>query len=303
MKKLILIIAGMMAASVLVSAQTWTKTGSPTNSWTCIASSANGSNLIAGTSGGPLYLSTNSGTTWAITIVTNEYWTSVASSADGTHLFAAASYDSSSGPAGLYISTNSGATWMTNNLPDVYWGSVASSADGLTLVAVAPSGAGGVPGAGGIFSTTNGGISWVTNNINFATGVAMSADGKKMFIAGSEQAYRSTNSGMTWVADTSAPPFYSIFSPSQYIACSADGNKLVLAVTASGFGTPPQIYVSTNSGDTWNLSLTLSNELGWVASSANGNILVGATFESGPVFISTNSGTTWTTNNSPTGQQ
>ncbi len=191
---------------------------------------------------------------------------------------------------------------MTNNLPDLYWGSVASSADGQTLVAVAPGGVGGV-GAGGVFSTTNGGISWVTNNINFETGVAMSADGKKMFIAGSEQAYRSTNSGMAWIIDTSAPPFYSFFSPSQYIASSADGNKLVLAVTASGFGTPPQIYVSTNFGDTWNLTLTLSNELDYVASSANGKILVGVPLGAGPIFASIDSGTTWTTNNSPTNQQ
>jgi hypothetical protein len=294
---------GLMAAVLIAPAQNWTKTGSPTNSWTCIASSANGSNLIAGATGGPLYLSTNSGTTWTITYATNEYWASVASSADGTHLFASASFYSSSGPGGLYISTNSGATWMTNNLPDLYWGSVASSADGLTLVAVAPGGAGGVPGAGGIFSTTNGGMSWTTNNVNYMTGVAMSADGTKIFAIGSEQSLRSTNSGMTWTKDTNTPVLYSYESPSQYIASSADGNKLVLAVTASGFGTPPQIYVSTNFGDTWSLSLTLSNELSYVASSANGNILVGVPVGSGPIFVSTNSGVTWTTNNSPTNQE
>lgn len=193
---------------------------------------------------------------------------------------------------------------MTNDLPDLYWGSVASSADGQTLVAVAPVGAGGA-GPGGIFSTTNSGISWTTNNVSLfgAVGVASSADGKKMFVVGAEQFLRSTNSGTTWTKDTNAPIVYSVVSPSQYVASSADGNRLVLAVTASGFGTPPQIYISTNGGDAWNLSSTLTNELDYVASSANGNILVGVSFGSGPIFVSTNSGTAWTTNNSPTNQQ
>jgi hypothetical protein len=92
---------------------------------------------------------------------------------------------------------------------------------------------------------------------------------------------------------------YSIISPSQYIASSADGNKLVLAVPASGFGIPPKIYVSTNFGDTWNLSLTLSNDPVCVASSANGNILAGVPSgisQNGTIYLSTNGGETWTTN-------
>jgi len=296
-----------LTVALTASAQKWTKTSAPTNYWTCIACSANGSNVIAGASGGhrgPLYLSTNSGTTWKITIATNEYWTSVASSADGTHLFASASYDSSNGPAGLYLSTNSGAKWTTNNLPDLYWGSVASSSDGRTLVAAAPGGVGGM-GPGGIFSTTNGGVSWTTNiisNLVGVSGVAMSADGTKMFAVGAELFLRSTNSGITWTQDTNAPVIYEISSPSQYIASSADGNKLVLAVTVS-FGTPAWMYTSTNSGDTWNRMLTLSNEWQYVASSANGNILVAAPYGSGLIFVSTNSGMTWTTNNFQTNQE
>lgn len=285
-----------MAASLIASAQTWTKTSAPSNSWTCIASSANGSNLIAGTSSGPLYLSTNSGTTWTVTIATNEYWTSVASSADGTHLFASASYDSSSGPAGLYISTNSGAAWMTINLPDLYWGSVASSADGQTLVAVAPGGAGG-GGPGGIFSTTNGGISWTTNNINEEFGVASSADGKKMFAVGGET-YRSTNSGITWARETNAPFILSLVSPSQYIAASVDGTKLILCIPWDGSNNPGPIYVSTDSGDTWSRTSAPSNDWGFVTSSADGNTIVAVpySYQSGTICLSTNGGETWTTN-------
>jgi hypothetical protein len=297
-KKLLLMIAALMAAASIVSAQNWMPTGAPTNSWTCIASSANGSNLIAGVNGGPLYLSTNSGATWTITITTNESWGSVASSADGTHLFAASSFD----PGGLYISTNSGGTWQPVNLPDLYWGSVASSADGRTLVAVAPIGAGGA-GTGGVFSTTNGGISWATNNvtnrINIAVSVAMSANGTKMFITGSEQSFRSTNSGTTWAIDTNAPLCYSFLSPSQYIASSADGTKLVLCLLEDVYNNPSPIYISTNSGDTWSKTSAPSNEWAFVTSSADGNTIVAVPAGAdrpATICLSTNGGTTWTTN-------
>lgn len=296
MKILLLMPAMLMATALVAPAQTWTKTGAPSNSWTCIASSANGSKLAAGQWPGAIYVSTNSGTTWTPTSATNQYWNSVASSADGSRLVALA--DNFSGPGGVFTSTNSGATWVTNNLPSMYWSSVASSADGNIIVAAAL----GLGAPGAVFSSTNGGMNWISNGLNNVTGVAASADGRKMFASGGEQLFRSTNSGIVWASDPSAPPLYTIVSPSQYIACSADGNKVVLAVTESSFGTPPYIDVSTNGGDTWNLSLTLSNEWGYVASSANGNILVGVPMGPGPLFISTNSGASWSTNNSPANQ-
>jgi photosystem II stability/assembly factor-like uncharacterized protein len=297
-KKLPLLPAVMLMTSLIASAQNWTTTGAPTNAWQCIASSADGSRLIAGAWGGSVYLSTNSGGNWMPTLTNSEYWSSVASSADGCKLVAAAAYTSASTPGGFFTSTNSGVSWISNSLPLMYWGSVASSADGNTLVAVAPFGE--VIGtSGAIFSSTNSGTTWTSNTLNNAVGVVTSADGKKMAVVAPLKFLRSTDSGTTWTPATNAPLVYSIGSPSQYIACSADGTKLVLCVPLDSGYHPGPIYVSTNSGDTWNLTLAPTNVWGFVTMSADGNTIVAVpnhANQNGAICLSTNGGTTWATN-------
>ena len=309
MKKAVLLMIALFAGTHFLAAQTWTKTFAPSNDWQCIASSADGSRLVAGDDPGPLYISTNSGATWTPTIVSNEYWFSVASSADGTKLLAAAPndapYNSGNYPGGIYISTNGGCIWISNSLSsaNMNWGSVASSSDGNTLVVGAPFASDGYS-SGAVFSSTDAGTTWVSNNINNVTSVAESADGTKMVAAGSG-VWLSTNSGVTWTPDAAAPAIGSWDSPSQCIASSADGNKLVLCVLPDLF--PPYntsqglIYVSTNFGDTWNLAQAPANNWNFVASSADGKILLAAPVftQAGTICLSTNSGATWSTNNSP----
>ncbi len=127
------------------SGATWTQqTNAPFSAWYGIASSADGTKLVAagrspglGQIGG-LYTSTNSGGTWTSNAapVLNSFlslnWSGVAISADGGRMVAVAS-----GSGGLiYTSTNSGVSWQTNNvLTNMNWQSVASSADGCKLVA------------------------------------------------------------------------------------------------------------------------------------------------------------------------
>ena len=302
--------------SILIVTQTtlarqWTQTSAPTNYWQCIAISADGSKLVAGQYPGGIYVSTNSGGTWTPTTATNEYWTSVASSADGRKLLAAAADISGSNPGGVFTSTNSGSTWSSNNVPQMYWGSAASSGDGNTLVAVAPINGSQVP-PGVIVTSTNGGMNWTTNvltnvfssHISFQpVGVAVSADGRKMFVAAPFGNFRSTNSGTTWAQQTNGPEtvgpmVYSYASPSQYIASSADGTKVVLCELKDLFDNPAPIFVSTNSGNTWNAT-SVSNEWGFVTMSANGNTIIAMTSPIqpvGPMYISTDCGNTWTTN-------
>src|SRR5215471_21676530 len=127
--------AAIAATSLLLSsarAQTWTVTTAPTAyQWSSIASSADGSRLIAGSLvSRRVYTSTNSAATWISNNVPFIEWGAVASSADGTALIAA----STSGP--LYLSTNSGALWTTSNVPAYVWTSAASSADGKVLAIV-----------------------------------------------------------------------------------------------------------------------------------------------------------------------
>ena len=112
--------------------------------WISIASSADGSRLLAASGGdgylGELFISTNSGTTWAVTatnILSNGSlpWIWVASSADGSRLAALANGVGDFGDNGIWTSTNYGATWVSATNTEQTWTSAAMSADGGTLVA------------------------------------------------------------------------------------------------------------------------------------------------------------------------
>lgn len=306
MKKFLLVVAYLAIVMDISIAQTWTPTGAATNSWQCIASSADGSRLIAGQYAGSIEISTNGGATWTTNAMTNGFWTSVASSADGTKMLAAAAYEDNSHINGVFTTTNFGASWLTNGLPTMYWGSVALSGDGNTMAAVAPANQDFIS-VGAVFCSTNSGNNWVSNHIGGDSfGVAMSADGRKIFVVSPEQFWRSTNSGANWMQVTGAPPSYSSVSPSQYIASSSDGNKLVMAVSGLDIGPsqlPNQLFTSTNSGDTWNLASAVSNYWDFVASSADGKTLMasGVGLSESPlyVYVSTNSGISWTSNSAP----
>jgi hypothetical protein len=258
--------------------------------------------VIAGQYPGAFAVSTDAGVTWT-NVMTNGYWTSVASSADGTKLLAAAGYLDSAHVCGIFLSTNSGASWISNSFPTLDWGSVAMSADGGTVVAAAIFDSSGNPNAS-VFCSTNSGVNWASNNLAAVTGakgtvavsVAMSADGRKIFVSGA--ACYSTNSGTSWIQMTNAPSA-SVWIPVQTIAASADGNRLILCLGGNDAG----VYVSTNSGTTWNLTSLPQAAWGFVASSADGQTLMAASglgteysAPPGPLYISTNSGASWTTN-------
>jgi photosystem II stability/assembly factor-like uncharacterized protein len=109
------------------SGMSWTATGSSNDSWSSIASSADGTRLVA-SSGGGVYVSTNSGGSWTLV---NANSGQVASSADGTKLVI--------GGGSIYTSSDSGLTWVSNNapvtfIPNYSW--IASSADGCKMFAV-----------------------------------------------------------------------------------------------------------------------------------------------------------------------
>jgi len=230
------------------SGTSWTATSAPSTNWQTVASSADGTKLVAvvagavdggiGSDGEPygvetdglIYTSTNAGATWQATSAVAFGWNSVASSADGSKLIAA------SWGGWLVSSTNSGATWATVNLPPNtnYFTCVASSADGSKLVAIA-------------------------NLVN---------------CGGQGLIYISTNSGASWM-DTSAPN-----QDFRSVACSPDGNKLVAAVNGGGIYTwkyyaltePPIGYLNaTGNGGTGICLdfLTQTNTIYYVQASSN----------------------------------
>jgi hypothetical protein len=228
-----------------------------TRFWQNVASSNDGTKLIAAAFNGQLYTSTDSGVTWTPR-ETARQWVDVASSADGTKL-AAVVFGGQ-----IYTSTDSGATW-TPRQNARNWGNIVSSADGMKLVAHVDS--------GNIWTSIDGGVSWLPRELSRAwRGLASSADGTKLLATvNNGSLYTSTDSGATWTARESARTW-------QQAASSADGTRLV-AVVANG-----QVYTSTDSGETWSPRDSPRNWFG-AAASADGTRLA-ATVRGAQVYTS-----------------
>jgi hypothetical protein len=318
------------------SGATWDLSSAPLNTWSCVASSADGAKLVAAAtmaeSGGPglvisgdggIYTSTDSGQSWMLTSAPRQDWSSIASSADGSKLVAV----SSSSPGGIYVSANSGETWSQGNAPSNAWNSVASSADGAKLVAAT---------GARIYISSDSGQSWVPNRAGSDwTAVCSSADGTKLLAAEADYSgdspaiYSSADSGMTWVAIAPPPGGWSLFYGSA-LASSADGYRVITgsgaglftfpylgpwrlandnpnrdwtAVASSFDGTKlaaisfneqtedDQIYTSTNSGTSWSTAPTPKNDWGSIVSSSDGTTLVAVATNG--LYVSTNSGAGW----------
>jgi len=237
--------------------------------WFSVASSADGSKLVAVVLGGQIYTSTDSGRIWTARDSARD-WFSVASSADGSKLVAV-EYGGQ-----IYTSTDSGLTWTARDSAR-NWRSVASSADGSKLIAVVQSRQ--------IYTSTDSGLTWTArDSARFWYSVASSADGSKLVaVVSGGQIYNSTDSGLTWTARDSARNWQSVTS-------SADGSKLV-AVASGG-----QIYTSTDSGLTWTARDSARDWFS-VASSADGSKLVAVEY-GGQIHTSNDSGLTWTARDS-----
>ena len=210
------------------SGASWTNSNATNLNWQAIASSSDGTKLVAVTYGGfntctngGIYTSSDSGKSWFKTgaplingCVPN--WRSVASSSDGTRLVAGLDYGL------IFVSRDSGTTWAGTSSPNgsaAQWYSIASSSDGTKLVAVTL--------FLGIWSSTNSGTNWTqapgTTGATWYS-VVSSSDGSNVVAAAvSGQISRSTNCGLTWTS-ASAPGL-----SWHAVASSADGSKLVAA--------------------------------------------------------------------------
>jgi hypothetical protein len=273
--------------------QNWVLTSAPNTNWSCIASSADGSRLVAAINGGLIYASTNAGVTWSPTSAPATNWASVACSADGTKLVASAGLkvppvlnDTNHGL--IYSSADSGRTWAPTSAPDETWRWVASSADGTRLAAV--------PSSAAIYTSSNSGATWASNTLpNPAACVVSSANGLKL-VAGTYEIYASTNSGASWTQIGTPPVFYGFL---RSIASSADGNCLAAAEGAPSFNhclEPVPICTSADSGSSWTNTGTYTPYCtGWasIASSADGAKLAAVEGCCGHFLTSNDRGVTW----------
>jgi hypothetical protein len=286
MRRLKIVVAAFGALSVAVYpalAQTWTQTSAPIADWTSVASSSDGSNLVAVAWGsdGFIFTSTNAGATWTQTSTPSEYWLCVASSSDGTKLAAG------TGGGGVYTSTNSGATWTLTSEPDAYCSRLVSSADGSKLVAMA--GYSGY-GYGSSYTSADGGLTWIQTSLPSGSDIASSSDGTILAAAAAGGIYISTNSGATWTLTSTPMEEWSA------IACSTNGAKLV-AMAATYWPYQGGIFTSVNSGATWTQRPPTYTPAGFdfisVASSSDGNRLAAVGPDTG-LYLSMNSGGNWT---------
>ena len=281
------ILAGKLANVTGLSWNQQTNTGVE---WTGLASSADGTHLIAVSANGYVSSSTNSGGIWTGAAYFSTYdWTSVACAASGNNAVATVQY--TSGGGGIFASANGGSSWSViggtaGTSGTAYeWSACASSASGNNVVAVSSDGhiyttAGGLTyGPGSSYS----GYDW--------TGAASSADGTKLAICYTiGYIYTSTNSGASWTQQPGAGANYWTA-----VASSADGSHLVATAKGNNGG----IFASVNGGVTWfqENSLTSENWAG-VASSSDGSRLAACYYSStfsapGYIFTSDDSGSTW----------
>jgi hypothetical protein len=298
----------------LASDFTWTNDTAGTSAsglyWGGIASSDDGTKLVAVQQFGDIYTSTNSGATWTNettgTSASDHDWYHIASSADGTKLAAVAH------GGDIWTSTDSGASWANRttatSASGLGWSSITSSSDGTKLAAVSNDFLGGT--SGDIWTSSDAGVTWT--NETAATSahdldwvdIASSDDGTKLAATetnyfGIGDIWTSTDGGHTWTNDTASTSLSGQRIAS--IASSADGTKLVANVHAHNTG---DIWTSTNSGMTWTDqtgSRIVSDPL-WngITSSSDGTKLAvtevnddGAT-TTGDVLTSNDGGVTWT---------
>jgi hypothetical protein len=198
------------------SGLTWKASGSPIKRWRSVASSADGTKLVAGSDYGTnysdlpmIYASTNSGTTWQATTAPNQTWQTIASSGDGTKLAAGVN-------GGLiYISTNSGLAWTPANTPSRHWGGIASSTNGGKLAAASSEGQ--------IYVSTDSGRNWTTATapVEPWQTIASSADGTRLAAA----VYDLSNGGI----------YVAIASPSLSLTVSQRNAILTWPASVTGF--------------------------------------------------------------------
>jgi hypothetical protein len=254
----------VLAVNLGLVGAAWTPRASNLN-WRCVASSSDGTKLVAGVDGGPIYTSTDSGANWTPRAGVGP-WYAVASSADGTKLVAGVNNGQ------IFTSADSGGNWTARPVSG-QWYSIASSSDGTKLVAVSLNGQ--------IYTSTTSGVTWTPrDSARQWYSVASSSDGTKLVaVVYGGQIYTSTDSGQNWTPRDISRYWYSV-------ASSGDGTKLV-AVAIGG-----QIYTSTDSGVSWSPHDSAQQ---WysVASSADGSKLV-AVANNGQIYTSTDSGGTWT---------
>jgi photosystem II stability/assembly factor-like uncharacterized protein len=241
---------------------TWTKLLTPAGlKWKSVASSADGTRLMAITDESSVYISADSGATWAkkLTTAAANGFVTAGSSADGKNLITAA-YN-----ALVWVSNDYGNTWTSKNLgASIMWQNTEVSPDGTTMVAATAYSA-------KLQVSRDGGATWGVpyENIAGIGSTALSSDGKVVLAVIGGRVRVSTDYGVTFALQSGDIAADNSFAK---LSVSDDGTKMI---ASSGTG-PGGIYTSTDTGKTWTLNTAPGATLASVFTSADGAKVVAA---------------------------
>jgi hypothetical protein len=269
-----IVLCAKTSGSIWTSAdggQAWLeRTSAGSRNWDSVASSSNGTKLIAADASGSLWTSSDSGVTWTERPAAGpspQAWSAVAISANGTYAVAAAGIP---GIASGYIykSGDSGATWTQTASPQRSdWTSLTVSDNGATLYATALE-----QYTAPIYKSTDSGATW--NLIPF-TGtsvafyaIASSSDGTKLIIgdyAGGTGIWTSTDTGLNWTNNASYFQGQQIRYTGS-VASSNSGTRLAVVANNS-------VWTSGDSGATWTEETTPTGTNLYIACDMSGTTL------------------------------
>ena len=270
----------LMSIGFVSATYNWTQqNGSGNRTWMSVASSSDGSKVVAGINDNYIYTSNDYGVTW---VQKNQKAISIASSANGSDLIG--------GDATNPVwSHNYGVNWSVIGLEDSGGTRGADiSSNGSVMCVV--TGWADECGCGGTICSVDYGNNWFITSPAGAWDIAISSDGSFWVattdnygdLGGTQYILKTSNYGTSWNI-TSAPS-----KSWREIDMSSDGSRIV-AVVYGGF-----IWTSSDSGVSWSQQ-NGSGSRNWlsVASSSSGARLV-AVVNGGYIYTSNNYGVSWT---------
>ncbi|MCL4549473.1 MAG: fibronectin type III domain-containing protein [Bacteroidetes bacterium] len=234
---------------------------------TCFASIE--TNLLAGTNGSGLLLSTDNGMNWnqVSNGLNDTYFTCFTQSGSNLYLGSPASNN------GVYLSVNNGNSWVSlhNGLPSPVW-IFSLVSNGSTIFAGS---------SDRIYRSTNNGTQWISTNLIKRT-ESLAILGSNIFAGTESGIYMSSDNGVTWINRGLS---------GSYIRSLVTTESDIFAGTDAG------VFHSIDNGVSWNsfnIGLTSKTIRTLII---NGPYIIAGT-NGGGIFISTINGTYWTPFNS-----
>jgi Putative Ig domain len=248
-----------------------------------MASSNDGQKVFVAANGGPIFKSTDGGTTWASTTdsIGEHLWSQLSVSTDGQKI-AAAEYGGS-----VWTSSDSGVTWTKSASPSNGWTTLKLSTDGTHIVG---GGEAGWNYDGYLFKSANFGVSWETVTTSIvSSSAALSDDGVAIYgicstCTDATTLGNSVDGGTHWWNKSYVRTGNKVW---RGIATSKSGAKLVAVADNA------QIYTSNHFGYQWN-EPTGDATKHWnsVAMTPDGTKIV-AGASPGDIYTSFDFGATW----------